>query len=289
MKLPITFTFLLIILFPASLYAQSTILKNLTDGVIAFTCTDGDEQLNIMLLDDQSEWRLLGANEKLKVMQIRDGFLFMETEISGSLTYLQEEDDETWSLRSINELESIHLFCKNENMLIAQLAEAIASKVIENGELLASRNTSLSDQMNILERQLVGEREKYEGQLADEREKYEKQLADEREKSTALQESLDNALVISAIRQKEIQERKLDDERLVELRRAVEAGEGGAIDAFINTLLELPPLDRWRAITDSPLENPPSSLSVCVTILRNRPQQFDDDCRADVVNFLLSN
>lgn len=74
MKLPITFTFLLITLFPASLYAQSTILKNLTDGVIAFTCTDGDEQLNIMLLDDQSEWRLLGANEKLKVMQIRDGF-----------------------------------------------------------------------------------------------------------------------------------------------------------------------------------------------------------------------
>lgn len=267
MKSLVKIIFAFITVYPLSVNAQSNVPEDLTDGIIAFTCESDDVEINLMLLDNQSEWQLLGARDGLQVTKIDNGFLFEDVESVGSITYLQQESIETWNLRSINEAESVHLVCKNEKVLVAKIAEGIASKVLENGQMLSTRNVNLSQEISNLE----------------------SQLAAERQKSMALQENLDNALEIADARQLQAQELQLEEERLAELRRAVEAGEGGAIDVFINTLLEMPPLDRWRTIRDSPLNNPPSSLSACVLSLRTFPERFDDDCRAEVAEYLLSN
>ena len=81
---------------------------------------------------------------------------------------------------------------------------------------------------------------------------------------------------------------ELEDQRLLELRRQVEAGEGGAIEVFLSELVEMDPIDRWKAIRESPLNEVPSSLLTCLSTLRMNPDRFSDECRAEVSEYLLT-
>jgi len=289
--------FLLLALLPVKLFAQTETPVNLTEGVLAFTCVSEKQEMTLVLLDEQSEWRLIGALEGFKVTEINNGFRFEEQERVGWLAYLQQDREDVWSLRYLSDQQSDSLACVNESDLIGQLSKAIASKVFENGELLSERNATLEQELQIAENVLVGEQSKASRLEQDlernvnhrlELQAARNELAEERRTVSMLREELARLGGDLANTQTMLSERASEDQKLLELRRQVEAGEGGAIDVFLSELVEMDPLDRWKAMRDSPLNSAPSSLLTCLSTLRINPDRFSDECRTETVEYLLN-
>jgi uncharacterized protein YdeI (YjbR/CyaY-like superfamily) len=147
--------FLLLALLPVKLFAQTETPMNLTEGILAFSCVSEKEEVTLVLLDEQSEWRTLGAIEGAVVTEIDDGFRFEDPDQVGWIAYLQQDRQSYWTLNYLDEDGSDSFVCVNENDLVQVLAEAIASKVLENGEMLAERNFMLEQELENLKTALA--------------------------------------------------------------------------------------------------------------------------------------
>jgi hypothetical protein len=253
--------FLLIALIPIKLFAQTETPGNLTEGVLAFNCVSENEKITLVLLDEQSEWRPLGAVEGAVVTEIDDGFRFEDPDQVGWIAYLQQDIQSGWTLNYLDEDGSDSFVCIDQNELLIELAEAIASKVLENGEMLAERNFMLEQKVASVEQEVAS---------------VTSALADERLIASRLQENLESA-------------RSSLEEKTSELVGQADSGDASSINAFLDEVLLMNTNDRSQAINRSVLNDVPfGSLRTCVLSLRVAPARFNDECRAEVTEYLLT-
>ena len=124
--------------------------KELTDGIKAFTCKDGEREMPLIFVQEDSKWRLVGIEEADLITEINDGFMIRYSGLPGELSFLQEAQA-TFQYQYLSSNGYYEAQCKEQDDFLELVVEVIASKVVENATTLSQTVGKLENKLRKLE------------------------------------------------------------------------------------------------------------------------------------------
>ena len=125
-------------------------VKELTDGIKAFTCKDGEREMPLIFVQEDSKWRLVGIEEADLITEINDGFMIRYSGLPGELSFLQEAQA-TFQYQYLSSNGYYEAQCKEQDDFLELVVEVIASKVVENATTLSQTVGQLENKLRKLE------------------------------------------------------------------------------------------------------------------------------------------
>lgn len=125
-------------------------VEELTDGIRAFTCKDGEREMPLIFVQEDSKWRLVGIEEADLITEINDGFMIRYSGLPGELSFLQEAQA-TFQYQYLSSNGYYEAQCKEQDDFLELVVEVIASKVVENATTLSQTVGKLENKLRKLE------------------------------------------------------------------------------------------------------------------------------------------
>ena len=125
-------------------------VEELTDGIRAFTCKDGEREMPLIFVQEDSKWRLVGIEEADLITEINDGFMIRYSGLPGELSFLQEAQA-TFQYQYLSSNGYYEAQCKEQDDFLELVVDVISPKIFENANNLVEKIEMLELQVKQLE------------------------------------------------------------------------------------------------------------------------------------------
>ena len=125
-------------------------VKELTDGIRAFTCKDGEREMPLIFVQEDSKWRLVGIEQADLITEINDGFMIRYSGLPGELSFLQEAQA-TFQYQYLSSNGYYEAECKEQDDFLELVVDVISPKIFENANNLVEKIDALEqDKKNLI-------------------------------------------------------------------------------------------------------------------------------------------
>jgi len=125
-------------------------VEELTDGIRAFTCKDGEREMPLIFVQEDSKWRLVGIEEADLITEINDGFMIRYSSFPGELSFLKEAQA-TFQYQYLSSNGYYEAECKEQDDFLELVVDVISPKIFENANTLSEKVEILELQVKQLE------------------------------------------------------------------------------------------------------------------------------------------